>query len=99
MKKVVANALIAVALNVINMNFKLEAANFFLSDNVEEGLEIIEKEVDEGKGSFSYGGVDFSIWEPFENYSMSDILSYIEDLESKFTNLYNRGKYEKSRQV
>lgn len=81
-----------VVLNAVNMNFKLEAAHFFLSDNVEEGLEIIEKEVDEGKGNFSYGGVDFSIWEPFENHNMSDILSYIEDLELKFEELYKKGK-------
>ena len=81
-----------VVLNAVNMNFKLEAAYFFLSFNVEEGLEIIEKEVDEGRGSFSYGGLDFSIWEPFENHTMKDILSYIEDLELKFEEFYKQGK-------
>lgn len=81
------------------INFKLRAAEFYLSDNVEEGLEFIEKAVESNKGIFPYGGVNFSIWEPFENYPMSNILIYIEDLALKFKEIYNEGKADNITQV
>lgn len=76
----------------MNKSFKLRAAGFYLSDNCEEGLKILEEAVDSGKGSYAYGGVEFSIWEPFENSTMADLLSYIEDLAEHFERIYKEGE-------
>lgn len=70
----------------------IKAASFYLSDNIKEGLEILMNLSLKGKGEFSYYGVDFSIWEPFENTSVNNLLSYIEDLAEEFKSVYEQGK-------
>ena len=73
-------------------SFKLQAAGFYLSDNCEQGLKILEEAVGSGEGNYAYGGIEFSIWEPFENSTMADILSYIEDLAVHFERIYKEGE-------
>ena len=77
--------------------FIIRAAEFYLSDNCEEGLKILQEAVDSGKGSHTYGGVEFSIWEPFENSTMGSLLSYIEDLAEEFNSAYEQGKNDAKR--
>jgi len=73
------------------MDCRLTAASYFLVDigetSVEEQLKILEE-----SSEYLYNPAGVTIWQPFENWPVKDILNEIESLQNILQEVYDRGR-------